>query len=138
MAAEGSAQLSPIRAVYIGGSGELFNEGNCMIFKRIGRLIFWIIECCGAVVGSAGIVLLYISLLAWLKTGTWPAYNLQMFWTDFHLQPPQVEWIGASLLALIPKVECWIAFLIVGGGLFILGFVAEGVLDNSQGRRNAY
>ena len=31
--------------------------------------------------------------------------------------------MGASLSALIPKVECWIAFLIVGGFLFVLGFV---------------
>jgi hypothetical protein len=102
-----------------------------MIFKRIARSIFLIIEGLGALVGSAGIVLLYVSSLAWLKTGTWPVYDLQMLWADLHLQPPHVEWIGAPLLALIPKVECWIAFLIVGGFLFILGFVGEGRLDGS-------
>ena len=102
-----------------------------MIFKRIARWVFWIIEGCGALVGSAGIVVLYISLLAWLKTSTWPAYNLQMLWADLHLRPPHVEWIGASLLTLIPKVECWIAFLIVGGFLFILGFVGDGRLEGS-------
>jgi hypothetical protein len=102
-----------------------------MIFKRIARSIFWIIEGCGALVGSAGIVLLYVSSLTWLKTSTWPAYDLQMFWADLRLQPPHAEWIGASLLALIPKVECWIAFLIVGGFLFILGFVGEGSLEGS-------
>ena len=102
-----------------------------MIFKRIARSIFWIIEGLGALVGSAGIVLIYISLLAWIKTGTWPAYDLQMFWADLHLQPLHVEWTGASLLTLIPKVECWIAFLIVGGFLFILGFVGDGSLEGS-------
>ena len=102
-----------------------------MIFKRIARSIFWIIEGCGAVVGSARIVLLYVSLLAWLKTGTWPAYDLRTFWADVHLQSPHVEWMGASLSALVPKVECWIAFLIVGGILFILGFVGEGSLEGS-------
>ena len=102
-----------------------------MIFKRIARSIFLIMEGCGALVGSAGIVLVYISLLAWLKAGTWPAYNLQMLWTDLHLQPPHAEWVGASLSALIPKVECWIAFLIVGGFLFILGFAGDGSLEGS-------
>jgi len=28
-------------------------------------------------------------------------------------------------------VECWIAFLIVGGFLFILGFVGDGSLEGS-------
>ena len=102
-----------------------------MIFKRIARSIFLIIEGLGALVGSAGIVLLYVSSLAWLKTGTWPVYDLQMLWADLHLQPPHAEWIGASLLALIPKVECWIAFLIVGGFLFILGFAGDGSLEGS-------
>jgi len=103
-----------------------------MIFNRIARSIFLIMEGLGALVGSAGIVLIYISLLAWLKTGTWPAYDLQMLWADLHLQPPpHAEWMGASLLALIPKVECWIAFLIVGGFLFILGFVGDGSLEGS-------
>ena len=103
-----------------------------MIFNRIARSIFLIMEGLGALVGSAGIVLVYISVLAWLKTGTWPAYNLQMLWTDLHLQPPHVGWMGASLLSLlslIPKVECWIAFLIVGGFLFVLGFVGDGSLE---------
>ena len=31
-----------------------------MIFKRIARSIFWIIEGLGAIVGSAGIVLIYV------------------------------------------------------------------------------
>ena len=109
-----------------------------MIFKRIWRSIFWMTEGFGALVGSAGIVLLYVSWLAWLDTHTWPAYDLRAFWADLHFQTPQVEWIGASLSALIPKLECWIAFLIVGGVLFVLGAVGEGVLDNSLGRRNAY
>ena len=113
-------------------------RGYSMIFKRIGRSIFWIIEGCGALVGSAGIVLLYVSWLARLKTGTWPTYDLQMFWADLHLQPPHAGWIGESVWAVILKMECWIAFLIVGGGLFILGYVGEGILDNALGRRNAY
>jgi hypothetical protein len=102
-----------------------------MIFRRIARSIFLIIEGLGALIGAAGIVLLYVSSLAWLKTGTWPAYNLQTLWADLRLQPPHAEWIGASLLGLIPKVECWIAFLIVGGFLFILGFVGDGSLDGT-------
>jgi hypothetical protein len=99
--------------------------------KGIARTIFLIIEGLGALIGSAGIVLLYVSVLAWLKTGTWPAYDLQTFWADLHFSPLHVDWMGASLSALIPKVECWIAFLIVGGFLFILGFVGEGSLERS-------
>ena len=102
-----------------------------MIFKRIWRSIFWMTEGFGALVGSAGIVLLYVSWLAWLKTGTWPAYDLQMLWADLHFQLPHVGWIGDPVWAVILKLECWIAFLITGGVLFILGAVGEGVLDRS-------
>jgi hypothetical protein len=102
-----------------------------MIFKKIGRSIFWIIEVCGALVGAAGIVLLYISWLAWLNTGTLPPYDLQMLWADLHLQPPHSEWIGESVLAGVMKFECWMVFLIIGGGLFILGSVGERLFDNS-------
>jgi len=102
-----------------------------MIFKRIGRSIFLIIEVCGALVGAAGIVLLYILWLAWLKTGSFPAYDLQMVWADLHLQQPHAEWIGESILADVLRFECWVVFPIVGGGLFILGAVGEGLLDDS-------
>jgi len=102
-----------------------------MIFKRTLRSIFWIIEGSGALVGSAGIVLLYVSSLAWLKGGIWPAYDLLALWTNLHFQLPHAEWIGASVLAVILKMECWIAFLIVGGVLFILGATGERVLDAS-------
>src|SRR5271154_49855 len=60
-----------------------------VVIKRIGRTIAWIIEGCGALVAAAGVVLLYILLLAWLKSGVWPAYDLQMLWDQKH---PHVEW----------------------------------------------
>jgi hypothetical protein len=101
-----------------------------MIFKRIGRAIFWIIEVCGALLGAAGIVMLYVSWLAWLKTGIWPDYDLQALWIDLHFKLPHTEWLGESLSAVILTLPSWIAFLIVGGVLFILGAVCEGRLDD--------
>ncbi|MDR3572346.1 MAG: hypothetical protein P4L50_00655 [Anaerolineaceae bacterium] len=108
-----------------------------MIFKRIGRLIFWVIEVCGALLAAAGIVLLYVLELNWFSNGTLPAYDLQMLLADVHLQPPHIEGIGELILAGVLKIECWIVFLIVGGVLFILGAVGEGLLDDYVARKRA-
>ena len=107
-----------------------------MIFKKIGRAICWVIVGCGALVASAGVVYLYVSVLAWLKIGIWPSYDLQMFWDAIHSQWPHIEWTRAQkLIDLVPevvvKLPLWIAFLVVGGSVYILGFLGVRVLDES-------
>jgi hypothetical protein len=108
-----------------------------VIFKNIGRAICWVIEGCGALVASAGVVCLYVSGLAWWKSGIWPSYDLQSFWDAVHSQWPHVEWMGMQkkiYLApvVILKLPVWVAFLIVGGSIYILGLLGNLVLDHSM------
>jgi len=49
-----------------------------------------------------------------------------MFLADIHLHPPHAEGVGELILAGVLKLECWA----VDGGLFILGSVGEGLLDD--------
>jgi hypothetical protein len=107
-----------------------------VIFKKIGRPICWAVEGCGALVASAGVVYLYVSALVWLKSGIWPSYDLQLFWDAMQSQWSHVEWMGAQKIidlvpAVILKLPVWIAFLIVGGSIYILGFLGNLVLDDS-------
>jgi hypothetical protein len=109
--------------------------------QKCGRAMCWLVEGCGALVAAAGAVLLYVSSLAWLKTGTWPPSDLQMFWGNMHSQWPQIEWIvGAqkivdSLPTAILTLPLWITFLSVGGSIYILGFVGNSGFYYSTGAR---
>jgi hypothetical protein len=103
-----------------------------VVFKKLGRAIAWIIEGCGALVAAAGVVLLYLSLLAWLKSGVWPAYDLQMLWDEMQ---QRVEWKSAQrIIEMAPaaplRLPLWIAFLIIGAGVNILGFLGNRALDD--------
>jgi len=43
-----------------------------MVLKKIGRIICWVITACGALLISAGILMLFIASLGWLRSGVWP------------------------------------------------------------------
>jgi len=108
-----------------------------VIFKKIGRAICWVVEGCGALLAAAGVVYLYVSGLAWLKSGIWPSYDLQSLWDAVQSQWPQIEWKGVQKTldlapAVILKLPVWIAFLIVGGSIYILGLLVDLVLDDSM------
>lgn len=106
------------------------------MFKKLGRAVCWIFEGCGALATAAGVVLLYVSSLAWLKFGTWPPNDVQVFWDNMHSQWPYVEWIinVRKILVLAPAIvlnlPLWMAFLIVGGSIYFIGFVGGRVLDD--------
>jgi len=103
--------------------GSRSTKESSVVFKKLGRAIAWIIEGCGALVAAAGVVLLYLSFLAWLKSGVWPAYDLQMLWDEMQRR---VEWKSAQrIIEMAPTVllrlPLWIAFLIIGAGVIALG-----------------
>lgn len=108
-----------------------------MIFKKIGRAICWAVEGCGTLLTAAGVVYLYVSGLAWLKSGIWPSYDLQSLWDAVQSQWPQIEWMGVQKKidlapAVIPKLSVWLAFLIVGGSVYILGLLGNLFLNASM------
>jgi hypothetical protein len=110
-----------------------------VIFKKTGLAICWVIECCGALVASAGVVYLYISFLAWLKFGFWPSYDLQMLWEALHTQWPHAEWLGSQkIIDLVPlflrNLPTWIVFLSLGGFIYILGFLGDRDFEESEAR----
>ncbi len=72
-----------------------------MVFKTIGQILCWLIAACGAILASAGVLMLGISLLGWVRSGTWPDYDLRMLWNDLHLKPWNVQEMIDSALALI-------------------------------------
>jgi hypothetical protein len=114
-------------------------EGHSVIFKKIGRAIFWVIECCGVLVASTGMLYLYISFLARLKFGIWQHYDLQMFWEALHTQWPNAEWLGSQkVIELVPpfllNLPTWIVFLSLGGFLFILGLLGDRDLEGNEAR----
>jgi hypothetical protein len=112
-------------------------RGGSVMFKKLGRAVCWIFEGCGALATAAGVVLIYVSSLAWLKFGTWPPNDVQVFWDNMHSQWPHVEWIinVQKILVLAPAIvlnlPLWMAFLIVGGSIYFIGFVGGRLLDDS-------
>ncbi len=100
-----------------------------MVLKKIGRIICWVTAACGVFLASAGILMLFIPSLAWLRSGVWPDYDLRMLWDALHLQPWNMQEIIDSGLALIPTVPLWAAALIVGGSLYVVGRVGYGVIN---------
>jgi len=110
-----------------------------VIFKKIGRAICWVIECCGVLVASTGVLYLYISFLARLKFGIWPRYDLQMFREALHSQWPHAEWLGSQkIIDLVPSfllnLPTWIVFLSLGGFLYILGLLGDRDFEESEAR----
>ena len=90
--------------------------------------IFWIVEVCGALVAAAGLVLLYVSSLVWLRSGVWPPDDLQLLWHNVHSQWPHVEWdsvqrIMDSVPGFVLKLPLWIPFFMIGTCIYILGLV---------------
>ena len=72
-----------------------------MVLKKIGRIICWSITACGALLISAGILMLFIASLAWLR----------------------------SALALVPTLPLWAAAAFVGGSMYIVGGVGYAVIN---------
>lgn len=108
-----------------------------MILKKMIRAICWIIECCGALVAAAGLVLLYVSWLAYLKAGAWPANDVQVLWDNLQSQWPNVDWSTVqktmnSIPAAVLKLPLWIVFLVVGGSTYLLGVIGADGLDESM------
>lgn len=110
---------------------------SSVIFEKVGRSIGWIVEACGALGAAVGLVLLYVSFLARLKFGEWPAYNLKTLGDNAHLQWPSLELTTTLQKALdtMPVIflnaPAWAPFLIVGGGIYILGLVSVRIFDKS-------
>jgi hypothetical protein len=83
------------------------------------------------------VVYLYVSGLAWLKSGICPSYDLQSLWDAVQSQWPQIQWMGVQKKidfapAVILKLPVWLAFLIVGGSVYILGLLGNLVLNVSM------
>ena len=97
--------------------------------EKIGRIICWIITACGALLISAGILMLFIASLAWLRSGVWPYYDLRMLWEELHLRPWNVQEIIDSALALVPTLPLWAAAAFVGGSMYIVGSVGYAVIN---------
>jgi hypothetical protein len=100
-----------------------------MVLKRIGRIICWLITGCGAILVSAGILMLFIASLAWLRSGVWPDYDLGMLWDALHLRPWNVQELIDSTLALVPTLPLWAIAAIVGGSMYIVGSAGCAVIN---------
>jgi|SRR5580704_11383261 hypothetical protein len=101
-----------------------------MILKRIGQTIFWIVEVCGILLISLSVVLLFLLTLAKVKSGTWPQYNLAMFWDDLHL--PHLEnaqKIAEVIIATISRLPAWTAVLVMGVVVYAVGWIGRSVVD---------
>jgi hypothetical protein len=108
-----------------------------VFLKKAGRSIGWIIEACGALGAAAGLVLLYVSLLARLKFGEWPAYDLRTLFDNAHSQ-----WPSLQLTTTLPKVvekmptillsaPAWVPFLAVGASIYLLGLIGVRIFDEA-------
>src|SRR6516164_8889704 len=100
-----------------------------MVLKKIGRLICWVVTACGVFLVSAGILMLFIASLAWVRSGVWPYYDVRMFWDALHLRPWNVQELVDSLLALVPTLPLWAAAGIVGVSMYIVGSMCCGVIN---------
>ena len=100
-----------------------------MVFKKIVRIICSVITACGAIVISAGILMLFIASLAWLRSGVWPHEDLRMLWDELHLRPWNVREIIDSAVALVPTLPLWAVAAFVGGSMYIVGSVGYGVIN---------
>jgi len=100
-----------------------------MVLKKIGRIICWIITACGALLISAGILMLFIASLGWLRSGVWPYYDLRMLCEELQLRPWNVQEIIDSALALVPTLPLWAAAASVGGSMYIAGSVGYAVIN---------
>ena len=95
--------------------------------RKIGRGTGLIIEGCGTLVAAAGLVLLYVSSLARIKFGEWPANSIQVFLDNIHSQWPDAECMtklqnAAQVLpATILDAPLWTFFLVVGGAIYFCG-----------------
>jgi hypothetical protein len=108
-----------------------------MILNRLGLWMFWIIEVCGALITAAGLVLLYVSCLAWLKFGSWPATDVQMFWDNLHTQWPQVSWASVQMVydrvpIFVRELPLWAGFLGLGAGFYIPALLGVRILDEAS------
>src|ERR1700722_7267480 len=108
-----------------------------VIFKKAGRSRGWIIEACGALGAAAGLVLLYVSFLTRLKFGEWPTFDLKTLGDNAHSQWPSLQFTTTLQKALdtLPTIflnaPAWAPLLVVGGGIYILGFVSVRIFDES-------
>ena len=108
-----------------------------VIVKKIVRLTGWVVEVCGALGAAAGLVLLYVSFLARLKFGEWPAYSFKTLCENAHAQWPSLQLTTTLQKAVdaMPTIfldaPAWTPFLIVGGGIYIFGLVSGRILDES-------
>jgi hypothetical protein len=95
--------------------------------RKIGRGIGLIIEGCGTLVAAAGLVLLYVSLLARIKIGEWPANSIRILLDNMHSQWSDADWMtklqnAAQVLpATILDAPLWTFFLVVGGAIYFCG-----------------
>ena len=71
-----------------------------------------------------------------IPPGNSTAYDLQMLWDEMH---QRIEWKSAQRIiemapAALLRLPLWIAFLIIGAGVNILGFLGNRILDNPTSR----
>src|SRR5262245_56310402 len=100
-----------------------------MVLKRIGRIICWVTTASGAIIISAGVLMLFITSLSWLRSGVWPHYDLRMLWDELHLGPWNVQEIIDSVLTLVPTLPLWAVAALVGGSMYIVGSVGSKVIN---------
>jgi hypothetical protein len=95
--------------------------------RKIGRGVGLIIEGCGTLVAAAGLVLLYVSLLARIKFGEWPANSVRILLDNMHSQWSDADWMtklqnAAQVFpATILDAPLWTFFLMVGGTIYFCG-----------------
>jgi hypothetical protein len=95
--------------------------------RKIGRGTGLTIEGCGILVAAAGLVLLYVSLLARIKFGEWPANSIGILLDNMHSQWSDADWItklqsAAQVFpATILNAPLWAFFLVVGGAIYFCG-----------------
>jgi hypothetical protein len=95
--------------------------------RKIGRGIGLIIEGSGTLVVAAGLVLLYVSSLARIKYGEWPANSIRILLDNMHSQWPDADWmtklqnVAQVFPATILDASLWTFFLVVGGAIYFCG-----------------
>jgi hypothetical protein len=95
--------------------------------RKIGRVIGLIIEGCGTLVAAAGLVHLYVSFLARIKFGEWPANSIKSLLDNMHSQWSDADWITKLQNATqvfptaILDAPLWTCFLVVGGAIYVCG-----------------
>jgi hypothetical protein len=100
-----------------------------MVLKTIGLISCWVIMAWGAIVVSAGILMLYIAALARLRSGVWPNYDLRILWDELHLRPWNAQETIDSALALVPTLPLWVIAAFVGSSMYIVGSVGYGAIS---------